>query len=93
LHRFNALEIDMNTQQIQLNVPLSFTQVINIVRQLSSSEKQQLSEVLLKEQSIDDIVISEEHKQIVLERIKKHENNYGSYLSWDDIEHKMAARK
>jgi len=37
--------------------------------------------------------IPEEHKQIVLERIRKYENNPNSYLSWDDIEHKMADRK
>jgi hypothetical protein len=83
----------MNTQQIQLNVPLNFTQVIDIVRQLSISEKKQLSEVLLKEQNIDNMVIPEEHKQIVLERITKYENSPVNYLSWDDIEYKMAARK
>jgi len=83
----------MNTQHIQLNVPLSFTQVVNIVRQLSDTEKLQLSEVLLNEQNIDDMVIPEEHKQIVLERIKKYENSHGGYLSWNDIEYKMAARK
>jgi len=81
----------MNTQYI--NIPLNFTQVVDIVRQLSVSEKQQLSEVLWKEQIIDNIVIPEEHKQIVLERIAKHENNSGGYLSWDDIERKMATRK
>jgi len=83
----------MNTEHIQLNIPLSFKQVVEIVRQLSPSEKQQLSEVLWTEQNVDDIVIPEEHRQIVRERIKKYENNPDSYLSWDDIEHKMAARK
>ena len=83
----------MNTQHIQLNMPLNFTQVVDIVRQLSVSEKQQLSEVLWKEQTIDNIVIPEDHKQIVLERIAKYENNASGYLSWDDIERKMAARK
>ena len=83
----------MNTQHIQLNVPLNFTQVIDIVKQLSITEKRQLSEVLLNEQGVGNIVIPEEHKQIVMERIKKYENNPNSYLSWDDIECKMAARK
>ena len=83
----------MNTQYIQLNVPLNFTQVVDIVRQLSASEKRQLSEVLLKEQNMDDMVIPEEHKQIVLQRVKKYESISDSYLSWDDIERKMAARK
>ena len=83
----------MNAQYIQLNVPLSFTQVVDIVRQLSTTEKRQLSEVLLNEQSLDNIAIPEEHKQIVQERIKKYKNSPNSYLSWDDIERKMVARK
>jgi len=83
----------MNTQHIQLNVSLSFTQVVDIVRQLSVIEKRQLSEVLLNEQNTDDMFIPEEHKQIVLERIKKYENSPGCYLSWNDIEQKMAVRK
>jgi hypothetical protein len=52
----------MNTEHVQLNIPLSFKLVIDIVRQLSPSEKLQLSEVLWSEQNIDDIVIPEEHK-------------------------------
>jgi hypothetical protein len=83
----------MNAQHVQLNIPLSFKQVVDIVKQLSPSEKLQLGEVLWTEQNIDDIVIPEEHKQIVRERIKKYENSSGSYLSWNDIEGKMAARK
>jgi hypothetical protein len=83
----------MNTQHIQLNVPLSFTQVVDIVRQLSITEKRQLSEVLLNEQNMENMLIPEEHKQIVLERIRKYENSPSSYLSWDDIERKMATRK
>jgi hypothetical protein len=52
-----------------------------------------LSELLWMEQDIDDIVIPEEHKQIVRERIKKYENSSDSYLSWNDIERKMSARE
>lgn len=83
----------MDTQHVHLSIPISFKQVIDIVRQLSPSEKQQLTEVLWTEQSIDDIVIPEEHKQIVRERIKKYDSCPDSYLSWNDIERKMAARK
>ena len=82
----------MNAPHIQLNVPLNFTQVVDIVKQLSTIEKRQLSVVLLEEQNMDNMVILEEHKQIVQDRIKKYENSPGSYLSWDDIERKMAAR-
>lgn len=83
----------MSSQHVQINIPLNFKQVVDIVKQLSPSEKQQLSEVLWTEQNIEDIVIPEEHKQTVRERIKKHENNPGSYLSWDDIERKLADHK
>lgn len=83
----------MDTQHIHLNIPLNFKQIVEIVKQLSPSEKQKLSEVLWTEQNIDDIIIPEEHKQIVRERIKKYKNSPDSYLSWNDIEHKMAARK
>ena len=83
----------MNTQHVKLNAPISFRQVVDIVKQLSPSEKQQLGEILWAERNIDDIVIPEEHRQIVRERIKKYENNPGSYLSWDNIERKLSARK
>lgn len=83
----------MNSQHVRLNIPLSFKQVVDIVKQLSPAEKQQLGEVLWTEQNIDDIVIPEEHKQIVRERIKKYENSSTSYLSWNDIERKMTGRK
>jgi hypothetical protein len=82
----------MNTQQVQLNVPLSFQQVVDIVNQLSASEKQRLSEVLWTEQNIDNMIIPERHKQMVRERIKKYENSPDCYLSWNDIESKMAVR-
>jgi len=41
----------------------------------------------------EEVEIPEEHKQIVRERVKKYENSPGSYLSWNDIDRKMAARK
>ena len=83
----------MNSQHVQINIPLSFKQIVDIVKQLSPSEKQHLSEVLWSEQNMDGSVIPEEHKQIVRERINKYENNPESYYSWNDIERKMAARK
>ncbi len=83
----------MDSQHIQLNVPLSFKQVVDIVKQLSPSEKKQLSEVLEAEQNDDDIIIPEEHKQIVRERIKKYEDSPDSYLSWNEIERKMSNRQ
>ncbi len=83
----------MKAADLNIKISLNFKQIVDLVRQLSSAEKQQLSEVLRAEQNIDDIVIPEEHKQIVRERIKKYENSPDSYLSWNDIERKMADRK
>ena len=83
----------MNTRQIQLSIPINFKQIVDIVKQLTPSEKQQLSEVLWIEQNIDDMVIPQEHKQIVRERIKHFETMSDCYLSWSDIENKIAARK
>jgi len=80
----------MDVQHIQLNVPICFRQVVDIVQQLSPSEKQQLGEFLWDQQNFDDILIPEEHKIIVRERIKKYNNDPECYLSWKDIEHKMA---
>lgn len=83
----------MSSQHIQLNVPLDLKQAVELVRQLSPSEKQLLGEVLWNEQNIDDIVIPEEHKQIVRERVEKYKNSPESYLTWNEIEDKMAGRK
>ncbi|HOY51965.1 MAG TPA: addiction module protein [Prolixibacteraceae bacterium] len=80
----------MDTQHILLNIPLSFKQVVELVKQLSTHEKQQLSEVLRSELNTDDLFIPEEHKEIVRERIRKYENNPDSYISWNDIERKMS---
>jgi len=83
----------MGIQHIQMDAPISFMQVVDIVRQLSPTDKQKLGKILLNEQNIDDLVIPEEHKLTVRERIKKYENSPDCYLSWDDIESKMADRK
>ena len=83
----------MHTASVQLNVPLNFKQVVDIVRQLSPSEKQQLGEVLWGDKNIEDVVIPEKHKQIVRERIKKYEDSPNSYFLWSDIERKMAVRR
>ena len=83
----------MSSQHIHLNIPLSFIQVVEIVKQLSPSEKRQLRVVLETEQSADDIIISEEQKQIVRERIAKYEKSPDSYLEWSEIENKMNTRK
>jgi len=79
----------MNTQHIQLNVPLNFNQVVDIVRQLSPKERIKLKEVLQETQDIDDYVIPEEHKNIVRQRIKASEADPSRLLNWDEVKHKL----
>jgi len=79
----------MSTQHIQLNVPLSFNQLIDLVRQLSPTEKIQLSSVLWDEAQEEEITIPEEHKQIVRQRLKRMEEQPESCLTWEDIERKI----
>ncbi len=79
----------MNAQYIQLNVPLSFKQVIGIVKQLSPKEKQQLGEVIWTEKSITDIEVPEEYKQIVRQRLKRMDEHPECTMTWEDIERKI----
>ena len=64
-----------------------------IVKRTKQVEKPELFILKRNGQNVGDILIPEEHKNIVRERIKKYENISGSYLSWNDIEYKMEARK
>jgi hypothetical protein len=83
----------MNTPHIQIDLSLKFKQIVDIVRQLSPEEKQLLSEAIWSEQLVDDMVVPDEHKNIVRERIAKYGGHLESYLSWDDIEQKLNNRK
>ena len=79
----------MNTQHIQLKVPLSVDQLIDIVRQLSPKEKQKLSSVLWDETREEEVYIPEVHKKIVRQRLKRMEESQETSLSWEDIERKI----
>jgi putative addiction module component (TIGR02574 family) len=79
----------MNTQNIKLNVPLSFNQIIDIVQQLSPKEKTQLITLLWDATDDKDIVITEKHQNIVRNRLKKMEELPESGLSWEEIEKKI----
>lgn len=72
-------------QNINLNIPLNFNQVVDIVKQLSPQEKVKLKEVLESEQ--EDI--PEEHKNIVRQRIKASEADPSRLLDWDKVKHKI----
>ena len=79
----------MNTPHIQLKVPLSVDQLIDLVRQLSPKEKQKLSSVLWDETKEEEVFIPEGHKKIVRKRLKRMEESPETTLSWQDIERKL----
>jgi hypothetical protein len=79
----------MNTQHIQIDVPLEFNQLIEIVRQLSPSEKTILKEVLQESGDNDENIISEEHKNIVRQRIEASKADPSRLLKWEEVKHKI----
>ena len=79
----------MNTHQIQSNVPLNFTQLLDITRQLSPKEKIRLGSVLWDETNETEINIPEAHKQEVRRRIKEMEEHPENRLTWEEIEAKL----
>ena len=76
----------MNTQHIKLNVPLTFNQVIDIVKQLSPQEKTKLKEVLEENEDIP-----EEHQKLVMERFEKVRQNPDRLLDWDEAKKTLKA--
>jgi hypothetical protein len=72
----------MSTASNQLNLPLSFNQLFELVKQLPNEQKKKLIKVLQKENSNND-VIPMEHKNMVRERIKN--SKATELLDWDDV--------
>lgn len=67
----------METTDIKIS--LDFKQLTSIVRQLNPSEKLRLNEAIWD----DDMEIPEEHKKLVLERIKKSRRDPSRMIPWD----------
>ena len=67
--------------QVHLKIDLSFQQLTDIVKQLSPSEKLKLHDVIWDEK----MEIPEEHRKIVLSRIKKSQQNPDRMLDWDKV--------
>ena len=66
----------------QLNLPLSFTQLFQLVKQLPVEQKKKLIKVLQTEGIVlDDI--PEQHKALVRNRIKK--SKADDLLDWDAV--------
>lgn len=67
----------MNSISIKTN--LNFQQLLEAVKQLTPAEKMKLNEAIWEE----DMPIPEEHKTLVLNRIKKAKDNPKRLLDWD----------
>lgn len=65
---------------LQLNVSLNFQQLLEVVKQLSPTEKVKLNEFIWNE----NIDIPIEHQKLVLDRIQKSKDNPSRMLDWDE---------
>ncbi len=66
---------------LQLNVNLNFQQLLDVVKQLSPTEKVKLNEFIWN----DNFDIPVEHQKIVLDRIEKNKTNPSRMLDWDEV--------
>ncbi len=64
---------------LQLNVNLNFQQLLDVVKQLSSSEKLELNDFIWD----DNIEIPIEHQNLVNDRKNKSFENPNRMLDWD----------
>ena len=65
---------------LQASVSLNFQQLLEVVKQLTPSEKLKLNDVIWNE----NIDIPIEHQKLVLDRIQKSKANPNSMLAWDE---------
>jgi hypothetical protein len=70
---------------LQLNVNLSFQQLVEVIKQLSPKEKLKLHDVIWN----DDTDIPSEHQKIVLDRIQKSKENPDRMLDWYEASKKL----
>lgn len=66
-------------------VKLSFTQLMDAVKQLSPSEKLELNEAIWK----DDVAIPVEHQELVSARKQSAEDNPGLVEDWETASKKL----
>lgn len=65
---------------ITVNAHLSFQQLVEAVKKLSSKEKLLLNEIIW-----DDMDIPAEHQSLVLSRIEKAKQNPERLIDWDEF--------
>ena len=70
---------------LSLKVDLNFQQLLDVVKQLSPSEKLKLNEAIWD----NDGEIPLEHQQLVYDRIQKSKANPSRMLDWDEVSKKL----
>ncbi|PWA06318.1 addiction module protein [Flavobacterium laiguense] len=70
---------------LSLKVDLNFQQLLDVVKQLSPSEKLKLNEAIWD----NDTEIPMEHQQLVNDRIQKSKANPNRMLDWDEVSKKL----
>jgi len=78
--------IIMSAELIQLNIPLNFDQLLELVKQLSPKEKLKLESMIWNETDEENIEISALQKKIVNERLQTMNNNPEDCKNWEEIE-------
>ena len=70
---------------LSLKVDLNFQQLLEVVKQLSPSEKLKLNEAIWD----SDTDIPMEHQQLVNDRIQKSKSNPNRMLDWEEVSKKL----
>ncbi len=69
-------------------LPLNFSQLFELVKQLPAKEKQQLMGLLRQEQE-DNFPIPEEHKKLVRQRIKHYNKHPEELVDWETAKKRL----
>ena len=70
---------------VQLNVNLDLQQLVETIKKLSPKQKMQINDAIWEE----NMDVPAEHKELVLDRIKKARKNPERLLDWDKAMDKL----
>jgi hypothetical protein len=79
LDRANIKTTMKTMEMVDGKINLEFKQLASIIKQLTSSEKMKLNEVIWD----DEMEIPKEHQKMVLQRVKKAKANPNRMVPWE----------
>ena len=74
-------------ESLQVNIDLSFKQIVDVINQLSPAEKLKLNDVLWS----GNIEIPQQHQKLVLDRIEKSKQDPTRMVDWDEASKSLIA--